>query len=345
MANISDTMADLAITRSLILQRVSNGLSTEVASIYQEILNDINSTIKTADAITIRNANTAISELQSRINPDLDFMYKELDDLALAESAYAISSTNAVVGVEIFKKIPKDSTLLNIAKTSLMSDGNGGAATIPDWFEGIDQSMMKDLQSAIKLGVMTGESNHALANRVSNILGKNRVYSESVSRTSVAMVSNQAREAVYSENQDVIKGKEFVATIDFKTTKGCGARDGAFYDNENNPLNAKARANPYQPVPRHIRCRSVYTPILKSFKELGLDIDEVSEGTRSSLDGQISSDTSFTKWFEGKSLKQQEKYLGVSRFNMWKDGKITFNDLVNQRGEELSVKDLREKYS
>ena len=69
------------------------------------------------------------------------------------------------------------------------------------------------------------------------------------------------------------------------------------------------------------------------------------EGTRSSLDGYVPQTTTFDKWIEGKSDKFKEDYLGKGRYNLYKDGKITFSDLVRQDGRTLTLKELREKYS
>ena len=97
--------------------------------------------------------------------------------------------------------------------------------------------------------------------------------------------------------------------------------------------------------PLHFRCRSILLPITKTFRELGLDIDEIPSGTRSSIDGRVSSDTTFEQWFEGKPATFQESYLGIQRYKLFKDGVINFSDLVNQNGKTLTVKQLLEKYS
>jgi len=89
-------------------------------------------------------------------------------------------------------------------------------------------------------------------------------------------------------------------------------------------------------------------PIVKSFKELGIPLDEVTKGTRSSIDainGKVSRDTTFEQWFEGKDKTFQESYLGKGRYQLFKDGKITFSDLVNQQGRYLKLSELNSKYS
>jgi len=110
-------------------------------------------------------------------------------------------------------------------------------------------------------------------------------------------------------------------------------------------MNDKGKKYPFKQVPLHFNCRSIILPITKTFRELGLDIDEIPSGTRSSIDGRVSNDTTFEQWFEGKSATFQESYLGKSRYQLFKDGKITFNDLVNQNGRTLSVSELKQKYS
>jgi len=344
MANISDVLSDIAITRSLILQRVSNGLSRQVADVYTDIIDEIVDSIKTARPVTLRNMETTIKELKKRVTPDINFIFDDLEELAVTESAFAISSTNKAVGAVVFSKIPPEATIRNIMNVTLLSDGKR-ADTLDKWFGGVDKRMESDLEGAIKLSVTNGRNNAEIAQNVNDIMGVNVNHAKSWTRTAVSMISNEANDAVWDANSDVIRGKEANAVIDFLTSFGCAVRDTALYSLDLKPLNEKAKLHPYEPAPRHPNCRLKYTVVLKTFKELGIPIEEIDVGTRSSLDGQIRADIPFTKWFESKTKAQQEKYLGISRYKLYKDGKINFNDLVNQEGIEISVKELTEKYS
>ena len=339
MANISSQLSNLAIIRSLLLVRISNGLSTDVAKAYQNIIDSLAADLRGATPLNLRNMNVTIAELKSRFEVDIDFLNKDLQDLAVTESAFALNSVNATVGVDIFSKVPPESTIRNLLATSLISDGKR-AKSIEAWFNDIDTKMLNDIEAVVKNGVIQGQVNSEIASQLSGVMGTSRHHAETITRTATSMVSNQAREAVYSANEDVIKGYEFMATIDGKTSFGCSTRDGALYDTNRKGLNAKGKQFPYQAVPRHFNCRSLYSPTLKSWKELGIDMDEISAGTRSSMDGQISAETNFDKWFESKDKKFKEKYLGAGRYQLYKDGKITFKDLVNQQGETLTVAEL-----
>ena len=79
--------------------------------------------------------------------------------------------------------------------------------------------------------------------------------------------------------------------------------------------------------------------------QLGLPFDEIPVGSRSSIDGAISSEINFDDWFAKKDKAFQEEYLGAGRFDLYKKGKITFNQLVDQNGAILTIEELRKKYT
>ena len=110
-------------------------------------------------------------------------------------------------------------------------------------------------------------------------------------------------------------------------------------------INAKGKKYPFRYTPYGWNCRCQIVPVLKSWKELGIDEEEVPVGTRSSLDGYVSQDMTFDKWLKTKSSEFQKEYLGAGRYELYSKGKITLSDLINQKGRYLSIKELKEKYS
>jgi hypothetical protein len=90
-------------------------------------------------------------------------------------------------------------------------------------------------------------------------------------------------------------------------------------------------------------CRSTSVPVLKSFRELGFDIDEVPVSTRAGMDGQVAADTTFEGWLSRRDVAEQNDKLGVGRAQLWRDGKIKFRDLVDGNGRELTLAELRAK--
>jgi len=334
MANISDVIADSIISRALILQRIANGLSRDVASQYQAIIDDIVKTIKSTDSeITIRNMNKLIKELKSKVETDLP-IYQDLNDLGIQEATWASTSINTAVGVDIVSRIAPAKVIEKIVNTSLME-----GATIKSWFQSLDASMQVDLDRAVKLGVSIGETTPQIAKRVQDKLLISKSQAESITRTAIATVSNQARDATWMENSSLFKGWEHLSVLDNRTSAICATRDGAYWTLDGKGLNEKGKKFNFRRPPLHFRCRSLLLPILKS----GLELDI--QGTRATMDGQVSADTTFDKWFISKPQSFQEEYLGKGRYDLYKKGTITFNDLVNQNGRELTLKELKEKYS
>jgi len=334
MANISDVLADATISRALILQRIANGLSRDVASQYQSIIDDIVKTIKSTDSeITIRNMNKLIKELKSKVETDLP-IYQDLNDLGIQEATWAATSINTAVGVDIVSRIAPASAIEKIVNTSLME-----GATIKSWFQSLDASMQVDLDRAVKLGVSIGETTPQIAKRVQDKLLISKSQAESITRTAIATVSNQARDATWMENSELFKGWEHLSVLDNRTSTICATRDGAYWTLDGKGLNEKGKKFNFRRPPLHFRCRSLLLPILKS----GLELDI--QGTRATMDGQVSADITFDKWFDSKDKAFQEEFLGKGRYNLYKKGTITFNDLVNQNGRELTLKELKEKYS
>jgi hypothetical protein len=86
-------------------------------------------------------------------------------------------------------------------------------------------------------------------------------------------------------------------------------------------------------------------PYLKTFRELGIDVDEVSGLTRASLDGSVPKDLSFSEWFDGKGAKFQMDYLGKQKYKLYKENKLKYKELFDNRGNPLSINELNKKYS
>lgn len=92
-------------------------------------------------------------------------------------------------------------------------------------------------------------------------------------------------------------------------------------------------------------CRSVLVAWMK-------DIDDLPDGTRrkipeatqASMDGQVPADLDYNEWLKTKGDKFAREVMGEGKFNLWKAGKITQSDLLDQSGNPLTLAELREKF-
>lgn len=111
--------------------------------------------------------------------------------------------------------------------------------------------------------------------------------------------------------------------------KNCRARDGQMYPVKSGPR-----------PPAHFRCRSTVVPITKSYRELGLDIDDLPEATRASMNGQVPGDQNYDQWLRKQPEAFQNEVLGAEKAKLFREG-LTMDRFVTRAGRELTLAELR----
>ncbi|MDY0626702.1 phage head morphogenesis protein, partial [Pasteurella multocida] len=166
---------------------------------------------------------------------------------------------------------------------------------------------------------------------------------ETLVRTAVMKVNDEAHKLLRDENMDIIKGEQHISTLDTRTSEVCRARDGLVWDLNQKPVGD--HKVPYQRPPLHPNCRSTLRLIMKSWRELGFDVDEIPESTRASMDGQVKANITYEDWLKNKTKAQQDEILGKGKAELWRNGVITFRDMLDQSGRPLTLADLRAKFN
>lgn len=340
MQNLATELNDIAITRAVLLQQLGTSMSKDVNKAYLAILDDLKARILRHEELNPQRVKQIIKEIKDITFPALP-IYDDLKEFSTDEAQWLITSTNTAAGGVLFKAVPPESIILAIGSKPVME-----GALIKNWFGGLNDKMKFDFERAINMSLLQGESTQEASKRVTQVMGVSLNQAETLVRTAIADVSSRVREEVFQANEDVIKGRRHVSTIDSKTSDICMVRDGAEWDNKGKGLNAKGKANTYKPMPLHPRERSYYEPILKSWQELGEDIkSELPETTRASLDGQVPSNITFDEFLSTKSKSFVEDLLGVGKAELYLSGKISLGDLVTKSGKSVSLAQLRAKYS
>lgn len=90
-------------------------------------------------------------------------------------------------------------------------------------------------------------------------------------------------------------------------------------------------------------CRSTATAVTKSFRDLGIDMDEMEPGTRASMDGQVPEQTTYADWIKGQSAARQDDILGPARGKLLRDGGLTLDRFADDRGKWISLDALRQR--
>lgn len=241
------------------------------------------------------------------------------------------------------KAIPK--ALANsIAGTSTIE-----GAKVMDWWKRQGTDLQRKFADSVALSMRNGETLMQATTRITGgtlngvkvpaVMATTRPRAAALVATAMNNATNKARMETYRANSDTIKAVQQVSTLDNRTSDVCIAYAGLAWSlPDMKPIKHKLAFN--GGPPRHFNCRSSLVPITKSFREMGIDLDEAKPGTRASMDGEVPADITFDAWLKGKGTNFQNGLLGPKRAQLWRDGKITLQDLVNKQGDPLSVDEL-----
>jgi SPP1 gp7 family putative phage head morphogenesis protein len=340
--NLSDQLLDLSVIRQLLLERVIAGQSVQLNKQLDAIAAELEKQLKGKELTEYqgRRLNKAIAELKNIIS----IKAPDLSELSVAEAEFF---RDAMVSVGIDAALPPVSAINSIANSSLIQ-----GATINNWFSRLNESTRFDVERTVKNGVSLGQTNSQIAKALIGVgdkggepIAKSRRDAMAITRTAVQTVSKDARLAALEANADIIKQVQWVSTLDSRTSDICIVRSGKLWTYPDfKPVGHKIPWNGGPPA--HWNCRSSFIPITKSFEELtdGRIKDNIEPATRASMDGYVAADLTFDAFLRSKPPEFADKMLGKGRAELWRSGKITLNQLLDQRGNPLTLTELRNRY-
>ena len=247
----------------------------------------------------------------------------------------------------------------------------GAAVTLPNGqtvekaFRGIAERQQEALARHIRQGVFSGETTQQIARRLVGRLDfgqpgtvkqiaaaggevtKLANYQvQTIVRTSINQVQNQASQAVYAANKKVSPKYEYVATLDSRTSPICQRLDGQEFSYNKGPT-----------PPQHFNCRSTTVPVVDfdglQKKYPGLEKPPATAlDTRPSITGRVPQGTSYGNWLLDQDRKLQIKTLGnEGKVNYFKklakkegSGQAALRKMIRNDGSERSLKDLERLY-
>jgi len=247
----------------------------------------------------------------------------------------------------------------------------GAAITLPNGntvekaFRGIAESSAQRLDLAVRSGVFSGETLDQISRRLIGRLDfsqKGNVKQialaggeltklanhqiQTIVRTSVNQVANQASQAVYAANKKVSPKYEYVATLDSRTSAICQRLDGQTFDYNNGPT-----------PPQHFNCRSTTVPVV-DFDGLQKKYPNLEKppatkfDTRPSATGRVPQGTTYGNWLVNQERKLQIKTLGSEgKVRIFKklakkegSGQAALRKMIRNDGSEVSLARLKQLY-
>jgi len=402
VANLNTELLDAGVRQSVYIERYGT-------SVYNDMLKLLRSSESLAREVfderisailelgydqgprTTARTNRLISELGAAIQDvryDNTFQQLELDllgafdEFADYENEFQLKTHNSATATALsgtpfqikFDGVSIEQVLGVALSKPFSVSVNGGTATIGDWISGIPSSERRRIEETVSNGVVNGNTTRDI---VRNVFGtvkeqksgdgngaiiKTRRGVDSFVRTAINHISSVTREELYKKNKDMLKGVRWISTLDSRTTPICQSRDNNLY-----PINEGPRP------PAHIACRSVTSVEVKTFRDLGIDIEEPENSTRAylaipekmnvtqyrrklakdgitkaqqdkiikSLSGQTQ-DQDFSTFLSRQTKEFQETVLGVERTRLYREKSLSLKQLIAPNDKYYTISELKE---
>lgn len=371
MSSKDDALADEIIVRQLNLFRFTNSERMRVLALLRNMEEElVHLLTNNGDQLTdigredkarlLRQAQAVIDDYYTQT---ADSTGQHLGELGQLEAKTFATGLESALQGAITPSLPTAAVMRKLVDNTLIQ-----GAPSADWWARQSGDLQFRFKNAVAQGLAQSETNDQIIRRIrgkyvgyqmvdgervnqyaGGVLDATRANAAALVQTSVAQVAASARKETMLANLDVISGIRQISTLDGHTTPICIAYSQAAWKLPGyQPI--APNTLPYNGgVARHWNCRSVEVCITKTFKELGIDLPEFnpSTTTRSATGGPVAADMSFSAFLKRQEQKGPafvDDLLGPGRAQLWRDGKITLRQLVDQNGAPLSLAELRKRY-
>jgi SPP1 gp7 family putative phage head morphogenesis protein len=330
------TQFDSALELSLDLFRLDASVRADVLKLLKHMereliakvsADDISAFSKARIEKQLREINAVIRDYYSQVATVSLEASQGAVQVAVTETAKALSVTTASEAI-----LPSATFIEALAGNSIVQGAVQAA-----WWERQSADTSWRFANAVRQGLVSAETNQQIISRVRTVMDVSRRNAAALVQTSVQTVANDARMATFKKNESMIEAFQWTATLDSHTCIRCAVRDGKQWDVDLKPI---GHSMPWANGMLHFNDRCLIIPITKKIEGL----PEKNAGTRASSDGQVAATTTFGDFLNRKGEAWQDDVLGKGRAHMWRDGKLSLQDLVNGSGNELTLAQLQAKY-
>ena len=358
MNKASNEFYELLLDQQSDLIRFEESTKKKVFKILEDMKKDISNQLLESNLNTgliTDFKKTRLTSYLKQINFLIDKNYKKIDQLTFDELFEEAKFTNKWTKKSIdgilqgnITNVIKIDRLKQIVENKTINGKTNGEW----WFKQAD-NFKNSFNDQITMGLARNETIYELRRRIfggtsqgeiiQGIFDGTKRQAEALVRTSVIEINNTILNNIYKENSDIIKGVEWTATLDSRTTVICISLDGLQWDLNYEPINHDIK---FPGPTAHWNCRSTQIPVMKTYKEItNKDIKENIDRTRTSLDGIVEK-KDYEEWLRGKPKEFQNEKLGVKKAELWRSGEIkNIRQLINQNGRELTIQELEKKYN
>lgn len=358
MVSVNGIIQNESIAHSIWVSRYSTGVSKRIVKLLNESDAELTARLLVAmdgldaKSFTVERLEALLDSVRKVNRQAIDAASVGLSSEMLAfahhEANYQLALFTSAIPNPILKQISVQSISAQQAYSAAMSQPFQGRL-LKDWFRNLESDRMTRISNVVRQGFLLGDTTEQIARKVRGHANKgyqdsalqlSRSNAVSITRTALGHMASVSREHFGKANDDIVKGKQWLSTLDNRTTPECMIRDQLMYTMDNKPIGHKI---PYLQGPGklHFCCRSTETLVLKSAKELGLDIRDIPNSSRASMDGQMPADVNYSSWLQSQQAGRQDEILGKTRANLMRNGGLEFDQFFTDKGEFINLEQLK----
>lgn len=317
----------------LLIQRLAAGQVKETLPILKRMQRDIRASLASRNLTDFQAAR--LQTLQAEINAITreagvaisEKLIPNMQQFAIYEAQFTQKALQGAVTVQLAGV--NAAALSSSVATSGMALVSGKKiikATIPQMLDTFAAGASREVMTAVQSGITMGQTTNEIVNQVMGLVSnRTKAQAEAVVRTAANQVGSMARAELYKANKDVLKGEEYSAVLDGRTTITCMGLDGHIYPVGEGPM-----------PPMHYNCRSVRVPVVDdAFKALR-------EGaTRASMNGPVAATRTYNSWLKDQGKGFQDEVLGPERAKLFRSGALHLDKFTDDSGKVYSLNQLR----
>ncbi len=360
--NVNERLADEAVSHAVDLQQYTTGVVRRIIALLNR--SDAGLEARLNDALLqATSTQTTIERLESLLISVRELnaqayaaigreLTAELRELVAYEAGYQLQLFQATIPAQVQASVAIVAVNAEQVYAAALSRPFQGRL-LREWAAGIEAGRMQRIRDEVRMGFIEQEPIQQIVRRIKGTRAKgysdgiidiDRRHVETIVRTAVSHTAAFTRERFFDANADIIKAQAWNATLDTRTSEICRPRDGKQYE----PV------SPYKPIGHsfpwlggpgraHMNCRSAAVPITKSWRELGIDLDEMSPTERASMDGTVPAQQDYAQWLRKQSAARQDQVLGPERGKLFRAGGLELDRFYTSNGRYLSLPELRER--
>lgn len=359
MPTVNEILADETVAHAANLQLYSNGVVRRIIATLNRsdarLMVELAMALEQMDpeSFTVERLESLLGSVRA-LNAEVyrqafGLLETELVKLAEFEAGYQYDLFKGIIPEPVQVRFPLAPVAPQQAFAAAMARPFQGRL-LRDWAATVEADRMVKMRNAVRQGYVEGKTASQIvrevrgtkaANYADGFLQRPRRELMTVVQTAISHTAATAREQFRDANSEIIKAVRWVSTLDSRTSEPCRIRDQLRYEAQTHkPIGHKV---PWLAGPGrlHFNCRSTDAPVTKSWRELGIPIDEMTPAQRASMDGQVPAETTYSEWLKRQSAGRQDQILGPERGRLMREGGLQLPDFYDSRGNWLTMDELK----